>query len=180
MPWLKPYQCLKQSAQSVAHHGYLWCRPMRTRSSTNRKMPLHVSLMPRKQSDRRTSGSSNPSCIAYAANCESCWGHSSGGTKIIWHSPKPRRKVQNFMSCAPPQTLRAYGMTRASALRPGQLVPIYGWFTEGFDTPVLKEAKTLLINSAANEHGADLARLGQAGGGSRASRSGLRLVHRRV
>ena len=22
--------------------------------------------------------------------------------------------------------------------------PIYGWFTEGFDTPVLKEAKTLL------------------------------------
>jgi predicted ATPase len=24
------------------------------------------------------------------------------------------------------------------------LVPIYGWFTEGFDTPVLKEAKTLL------------------------------------
>jgi predicted ATPase len=25
-----------------------------------------------------------------------------------------------------------------------QLVPIYGWFTEGFDTPVLKEAKTLL------------------------------------
>jgi tetratricopeptide (TPR) repeat protein len=24
------------------------------------------------------------------------------------------------------------------------LVPIYGWFTEGFDTPVLKEAKLLL------------------------------------
>jgi len=24
------------------------------------------------------------------------------------------------------------------------LAPIYGWFTEGFDTPVLKEAKTLL------------------------------------
>jgi len=24
------------------------------------------------------------------------------------------------------------------------LVPIYGWFTEGFDTPLLKEAKTLL------------------------------------
>jgi predicted ATPase len=24
------------------------------------------------------------------------------------------------------------------------LAPVYGWFTEGFDTPVLKEAKTLL------------------------------------
>jgi predicted ATPase len=26
----------------------------------------------------------------------------------------------------------------------GLLAPIYGWFTEGFDTPVLKEAKALL------------------------------------
>ena len=24
------------------------------------------------------------------------------------------------------------------------LTPIYGWFTEGFDTPVLRDAKTLL------------------------------------
>jgi len=24
------------------------------------------------------------------------------------------------------------------------LAPIYGWFTEGFDTPILKEAKALL------------------------------------
>ena len=24
------------------------------------------------------------------------------------------------------------------------LAPIYGWFTDGFDTPVLKEAKALL------------------------------------
>jgi predicted ATPase len=30
--------------------------------------------------------------------------------------------------------------TRAREL----LAPIYGWFTEGFDTPDLKEAKTLL------------------------------------
>jgi predicted ATPase len=26
----------------------------------------------------------------------------------------------------------------------GLLAPVYGWFTEGFDTPVLKEAKLLL------------------------------------
>jgi predicted ATPase len=30
--------------------------------------------------------------------------------------------------------------TEAHAL----LAPVYGWFTEGFDTPVLKEAKALL------------------------------------
>jgi predicted ATPase len=24
------------------------------------------------------------------------------------------------------------------------LAPVYGWFTEGFDTPVLQEAKSLL------------------------------------
>jgi hypothetical protein len=24
------------------------------------------------------------------------------------------------------------------------VAPVYGWFTEGFDTPVLKEAKALL------------------------------------
>jgi predicted ATPase len=29
------------------------------------------------------------------------------------------------------------------------LAPIYGWFTEGFDTPDLKEAKTLLEDFAA-------------------------------
>ena len=37
------------------------------------------------------------------------------------------------------------GANRASATQPANLLgPIYGWFTEGFDTPVLKEAKTLL------------------------------------
>jgi predicted ATPase len=32
---------------------------------------------------------------------------------------------------------------RSSAAR-DLLAPIYGWFTEGFDTPDLKEAKALL------------------------------------
>jgi hypothetical protein len=30
------------------------------------------------------------------------------------------------------------------ALKLDVLGPVYGWFTEGFDTPVLKDAKTLL------------------------------------
>jgi predicted ATPase len=32
------------------------------------------------------------------------------------------------------------------------LAPIYGWFTEGFDTPDLQDAKTLL-EELAGEHG---------------------------
>jgi predicted ATPase len=28
------------------------------------------------------------------------------------------------------------------------LAPVYGWFTEGFDTPDLKEAKALLVELA--------------------------------
>ena len=30
------------------------------------------------------------------------------------------------------------------------LGPIYGWFTEGFDTPVLREAKALLLELRAS------------------------------
>ena len=32
----------------------------------------------------------------------------------------------------------------ARSLKPAISSPIYGWFTEGFDTPDLKEAKALL------------------------------------
>ena len=28
------------------------------------------------------------------------------------------------------------------------LAPVYGWFTEGFDTPDLREAKALLIRNS--------------------------------
>ena len=41
---------------------------------------------------------------------------------------------------------------RPSLARPRQarrlLAPIYGWFTEGFDTPVLQDAKALLDDLA--------------------------------
>jgi hypothetical protein len=46
-------------------------------------------------------------------------------------------------SCAPRRALRGYGegsLTEAREL----LAPVYGWFTEGFDTPDLKDAKALL------------------------------------
>jgi hypothetical protein len=31
------------------------------------------------------------------------------------------------------------------------LAPIYGWFTEGFDTPGLKDAKALLLRQTAGQ-----------------------------
>jgi hypothetical protein len=47
------------------------------------------------------------------------------------------------------------------------LAPIYGWFTEGFDTPVLKEAKALLYEAfqatmgvVQAAHGIDVPELG--------------------
>jgi predicted ATPase len=40
------------------------------------------------------------------------------------------------------------------------LAPIYGWFNEGFGTPVLQEAKDLLDQLSGDEHGAALARSG--------------------
>ena len=43
------------------------------------------------------------------------------------------------------------------------LSPVHNWFTEGFDTPVLQEAKKLLDQLSADEHGAALVLRGQAG-----------------
>jgi predicted ATPase len=52
--------------------------------------------------------------------------------------------------------LSQFNLTDWSGARPGQrdevhdlLAPIYGWFTEGFDTRDLKEAKALLDELAA-------------------------------
>jgi hypothetical protein len=43
-----------------------------------------------------------------------------------------------------PPASPASGAIKASAEARDLLAPIYGWFTEGFDTPVLKDAKELL------------------------------------
>jgi hypothetical protein len=47
------------------------------------------------------------------------------------------------------QASRASGASKAGARKPENfLPPVYGWFTEGFDTMDLKEAKTLLAELA--------------------------------
>ena len=45
-----------------------------------------------------------------------------------------------MLPCEAPYVVGGYGLDAAGDL----LAPVYGWFTEGFDTPDLKEAKALL------------------------------------
>jgi hypothetical protein len=53
-------------------------------------------------------------------------------------------RTQNRLNSGPPRASRLCGATKASAAKSAKLAPIYGWFTEGFDTPDLKAAKALL------------------------------------
>jgi hypothetical protein len=60
-------------------------------------------------------------------------------------SPLRIVRMQRPLNFAPPPASPAFGVIKANAPKPNDLLaPIYGWFTEGFDTPVLKDAKTLL------------------------------------
>jgi predicted ATPase len=53
--------------------------------------------------------------------------------------------VHVFGSCAPPPASPACGATKVGAPRRADLLaPVYGSFTEGFNTADLKEAKALL------------------------------------
>jgi class 3 adenylate cyclase/tetratricopeptide (TPR) repeat protein len=82
---------------------------------------------------------------------------------------------QRALAVARRQSARTYELRAATSLaqlwRDGSkraearnlLVSVYGWFTEGFGTPVLQKAKALLDDLGGDEHGAALARPGQAG-----------------
>ena len=57
----------------------------------------------------------------------------------------PAASRPNRSSCGPRPASRACGASRASATKARDLLaPVYGWFTEGFDTADLKDAKALL------------------------------------
>ena len=47
-----------------------------------------------------------------------------------------------------PVVFTAFARAKAVKTRPDLLAPVYGWFTEGFDTLDLKEAKALLAELA--------------------------------
>ena len=60
-----------------------------------------------------------------------------------WASPRSRRRSSG--NCAPRRALPGSAATRAAQAEARDLLaPVYGWFTEGFDTPDLEEAKALL------------------------------------
>jgi hypothetical protein len=54
----------------------------------------------------------------------------------------PAESLANFIRLTGPRDLGQRQGQRAEAH--DLLAPVYGWFTEGFDTPDLKEAKALL------------------------------------
>ena len=54
-------------------------------------------------------------------------------------------KAQDFKNSAPPRSLAGLWCDQGKRAEIRDvLAPVYGWFTEGLDTPVLKEAKALL------------------------------------
>jgi hypothetical protein len=58
-------------------------------------------------------------------------------------STYPLRCRSSFNTDAPPTAVHKHGLAPYSET--GDLLgPVYGWFTEGFDTADLKEAKALL------------------------------------
>jgi hypothetical protein len=60
-------------------------------------------------------------------------------------SRSPASKTHGATNCAPPRASPGCGASRADGARARDLLaPVYGWFTEGFDTADLKEAKALL------------------------------------
>jgi len=76
--------------------------------------------------------------------------------------PDPAKAEESFrtaLAIARKQGTRGYELRAATSLarlwgeksRRGEarelLAPVYGWFTEGFDTPDLKEAKALIRGS---------------------------------
>ena len=81
--------------------------------------------------------------------------------EIAWKSPEPdvakaRRYFERALAVARQQQAKSWELRAAVSLarlwrdqdKPEQarelLAPVYGWFTEGFDTRDLKEAKALL------------------------------------
>ncbi len=58
---------------------------------------------------------------------------------------RPHRKIKGFRSRIEPASLASLWQSHCKATEARDLfTPVYGWFTEGFDTADLKEAKSLL------------------------------------
>ena len=91
---------------------------------------------------------SRPSCTGSGVSC--CWPFPSwtrSRPRLASDAPSrsPESRARGRGSCAPRRASPGCGAARTG--RPTArdlLAPAYGWFTEGFDTPDLQEAKALL------------------------------------
>ena len=96
--------------------------------------------------DRTGDAGSRPSCTGYAASC--CWSARPSPRRAAASfrraRPSPASRAPECGNCAPPPASPGSGATRQAPEARDLLAPVYGWFTEGFDTPDLKEAATLL------------------------------------
>ena len=64
---------------------------------------------------------------------------------MVAHSPWRGNRVQKFLELRAATSLARLWRDQGKRTEAHDLLaPVYGWFTEGFDTPVLKEAKALL------------------------------------
>ena len=80
-------------------------------------------------------------------SCIECKAHRLRTLRSVSHGllPKPASRTPGRLNCARQSAWHVCGVIRANAAEAHDLLaPIYGWFTEGFDTADLKEAKALL------------------------------------
>ena len=105
---------------------------------------------PRRWRQRTTVGSATakPSCIASKANCCSCSLRTSTlrpKPASTTPSPWPRRQQAKSLELRAAMSLGRLWQQQGKRLEAYPLLaPIYDWFTEGFETADLQEAKALL------------------------------------
>ena len=101
---------------------------------------------PRRSWRKPTSGSARPSCIGSVASCSLRQAMKLPRSKAMKRrSPSRNARAREYSELRAATSLarlwRDQGKRDAAS---DLLAPIYNWFTEGFDTPVLQGAKALL------------------------------------
>ena len=137
------------------------------RSSRFRSAPFPTARGPPASSDEKGSARTKPSgAVNLGGGAQPCEQNRcvvrDGPTRIVFEascSPlwvmllRRRKALPSNLSCTPPELFELRAAISLARLWRDQgrrneacelLAPIYGWFTEGFETPVLQDAKALL------------------------------------
>ena len=103
--------------------------------------------MPRLWPRRPTSATARPRSIGYGAElllAQSADNRAAARHRSAVPSTSPARRRPSPWSCALRPAWPGCGAARQGRDARDLLAPVYGWFTEGFDTADLKDAKALL------------------------------------